>query len=325
MQTGETNSSSETTSRVRRLSNSSFEITAPDVRGRLPSVDTDAIQPPAVRDRLSFGSRFSPPTGEGHRPFGRLRDRLQSDAESATSSDGSIREQLPRPTLPSPTLPNPRLRSRLPAPRVRERLSPATDVSAQLPRPQIRPQLSPTEVRERLTETELKPSLPDTEEYLLEREGIDRETHESRTTKPEYFVGVIPEPHQTVADALRADSDFAPSYMTYPKFLTDEEFDIRVEADSIWVYRSWSFAHFQLHVPLFTLPEQNGVYVFYHHEYNWIRHPSIHKEADYLNPEWGRDRVVALVTEAGLEMQTGDSIDSSAYPMAATYAQEVQA
>ncbi len=324
MQTGETNSSSETTSRVRRLSNSSFEIDSPAVRERLPSVDTDAFQPPAVRERLSFGNRFSPSSGDGNRPFARIRDRFQSDSESLPSSDGSIREQLPRPTLPSPTLPQPQVRSRLSAPRVRERL-PATDVSAQLPRPQIRPQLSASEVRDRLAETDFKPSLPDTEEYLLEREGIDRDTHESRTTKPEYFVGVIPDPHETVADALSADSDFGPSYMTYPKFLTDEEFDIRVEADSIWVYRSWSFAHFQLHVPLFTLPDENGVYVFYHHEYNWIRHPSIHKEADYLNPEWGRDRVVELFTDAGLEMQTGEQIDSSAYPMAAAYAQEVYA
>ena len=271
--------------RLTRVRQSVAERDRPIVSAWVPFLDAD--KSPPIQERLSV------PNVDGSL----TRDRLSG--------------RVPRPALPEVSPPT--LEPRLPSVSVRNRL----------PTPAVRERLSTSDVRGRLNATAVRPpsvSLDSAEAYILEREGIDPETHESRTTSPEYFVGVIPESHETVSETL-SSSDFGQSYITRPKFLVEEEFGIRREASSIWVYRDWSFSHFQLHVPLFELPDESGVYVFYHHEYNWLRHPTIHREGEYLNPEWDRDRVVELFDEAGLEIRTCGELDSR-FEVATTYCQE---
>lgn len=323
------------------------------IRQRLPTDEID-VRPPAVRDRLSSLSPDRGPSTTAIR--GRLnvdtwkqphrgmipdvRGRLSGSSNE--TDDGvwlstrfdppSIRTELSRPKLTS-RVPRPQIRGRFESPTnvrgfpstILQREISISDATYREAIPDsVRNRLLGTDVRNRVASADVRSSVsvPDPEEYILEREGIDPETRESRTTKPEYFVGVIPESHDDVLEVLKSDSDFGPSYMTYPKFLTDEDEDFRIEATSIWVYRSWAFAHFQLHVPLFEPPGEDAVYVFYHHEYNWIRHPSIHKESDYLNPEWQRDRVVELFEEAGLEINTCGTFDANDYEIAARYCRE---
>ena len=272
----------------RRLSSLNMGVDTPTWRDRLPSLHGDQNVPAqTLRKRLSnrsAGERFSPdlPTGPSRSNLG---DRLRSSNLGSRLCCSSLRGYLTRPEL-----------------------------GEHLTRQSVEQRLGSASIE--------RPSLPDTEAMILEREGIDRETHESPTTTPEYFVGVIPESHDTVLEQLE-ESAFGLSRVTYPKILDDDEFDIRVEAASVWVYRSWSLSHFQLHVPLFEIPGEEGVHVFFHHEYNWLRHPSTHKEGEYLNPVWGREQVLELFDEAGLTVQTSDDC-ADPNEFAATYWQAAE-
>ena len=290
----------------RRLSSLNMGVDTPTWRDRLPSLHGGQIVPAqTLRKRLSnrsAGERFSPdlPTGPSRSNLG---DRLRSSTLGSRLCCSSLRGYLTRPELGE----------HLTRPELDEHLT----------RPELGEHLTRQSVEQRLGSASIeRPSLPDTEAMILEREGIDRETHESPTTTPEYFVGVIPESHDTVLEQLE-ESAFGLSRVTYPKILDDDEFDIRVEASSVWVYRSWSLSHFQLHVPLFEIPGEEGVHVFFHHEYNWLRHPSTHKEGEYLNPVWGREQVLELFDEAGLTVQTSDDC-ADPNEFAATYWQAAE-
>ncbi|MFT4945147.1 MAG: hypothetical protein ACI9K3_001090 [Halovenus sp.] len=257
------------------------------VRGRLSAPELGGVTPSGVRERLSL-----PGIGGGQEA--QLRDRLPTPGFGESAMVGErlpgfdVRERVPRPAIRSrltaPTvdlrLPDTPVRNRLPDGTLRERLSVGDTVGG---RPSV--------------------SLPD-REALGPRRSVERRLADSQTTTPEYFVGVVPESHGTVRAAL-AESGLGRSYVTYPKMLEDETSDIQREAASIWVYRSWPLAHFQLHVPLFEAPDEEAVYVFSHHEYNWLRHPVEHLDAEYLNPEFERDRVVELLESAGLTVRTG--------------------
>ena len=290
----------------RRLSSLNMGVDRPTWRDRLPSLHGGQIVPAqTLRKRLSnrsAGERFSPdlPTGPSRSNLG---DRLRSSTLGSRLCCSSLRGYLTRPEL-GEHLTRPELGEHLTRPELGEHLT----------RPSVEQRLGSASIE--------RPSLPDTEAMILEREGIDRETHESPTTTPEYFVGVIPESHDTVLEQLE-ESAFGLSRVTYPKILDDDEFDIRVEAASVWVYRSWSLSHFQLHVPLFEIPGEEGVHVFFHHEYNWLRHPSTHKEGEYLNPVWGREQVLELFDEAGLTVQTSDDC-ADPNEFAATYWQAAE-
>ena len=290
----------------RRLSSLNMGVDTPTWRDRLPSLHGDQNVPAqTLRKRLSnrsAGERFSPdlPTGPSRSNLG---DRLRSSTLGSRLCCSSLRGYLTRPEL-GEHLTRPELGEHLTRPELGEHLT----------RPSVEQRLGSASIE--------RPSLPDTEAMILEREGIDRETHESPTTTPEYFVGVIPESHDTVLEQLE-ESAFGLSRVTYPKILDDDEFDIRVEAASVWVYRSWSLSHFQLHVPLFEIPGEEGVHVFFHHEYNWLRHPSTHKEGEYLNPVWGREQVLELFDEAGLTVQTSDDC-ADHNEFAATYWQAAE-
>ena len=290
----------------RRLSSLNMGVDTPTWRDRLPSLHGGQNVPAqTLRKRLSnrsAGERFSPdlPTGPSRSNLG---DRLRSSTLGSRLCCSSLRGYLTRPEL-GEHLTRPELGEHLTRPELGEHLT----------RPSVEQRLGSASIE--------RPSLPDTEAMILEREGIDRETHESPTTTPEYFVGVIPESHDTVLEQLE-ESAFGLSRVTYPKILDDDEFDIRVEAASVWVYRSWSLSHFQLHVPLFEIPGEEGVHVFFHHEYNWLRHPSTHKEGEYLNPVWGREQVLELFDEAGLTVQTSDDC-ADHNEFAATYWQAAE-
>ena len=290
----------------RRLSSLNMGVDTPTWRDRLPSLHGGQNVPAqTLRKRLSnrsAGERFSPdlPTGPSRSNLG---DRLRSSTLGSRLCCSSLRGYLTRPEL-GEHLTRPELGEHLTRPELGEHLT----------RPSVEQRLGSASIE--------RPSLPDTEAMILEREGIDRETHESPTTTPEYFVGVIPESHDTVLEQLE-ESAFGLSRVTYPKILDDDEFDIRVEAASVWVYRSWSLSHFQLHVPLFEIPGEEGVHVFFHHEYNWLRHPSTHKEGEYLNPVWGREQVLELFDEAGLTVQTSDDC-ADPNEFAATYWQAAE-
>lgn len=160
-------------------------------------------------------------------------------------------------------------------------------------------------------------SVPSPQRLLYgETDGVpDRD---SPTTTPEYFVGVVPQPHSEVVSMLE-DCPLQRSYVTHPKVLSDDEFDVHQSAASIWVYRPWSLSHFQWHVPLFELESEDAVHVFFHHEYNWLRHPAEHLDADYLNPEWGRDRVLDLFETAGIHIEPCCSVNSESHELAAAY------
>jgi len=308
----------------RRLSSLNMGVDTPTWRDRLPSFHGDQNVPAqTLRERLSdpsSGERFSHdlPTGPSRSDLGdrlrssKLGDRLCCSTLRGHLSQPELGEHLTRPEL-GEYVDQPELSEHLTRPKLGEYVD-QPELSEHLTRPAVGKRLGAASIE--------RPSLPDTEEMILEREGVDRETHESPTTTPEYFVGVIPESHDTVLERLE-ESAFGLSRVTYPKILDDDEFDIRVEASSVWVYRSWSFSHFQLHVPLFEIPGEDGVHVFFHHEYNWLRHPSTHKEGEYLNPVWGREQVLELFDDAGLTVQTSeDCADPNEF--AATYWQAVE-
>jgi hypothetical protein len=308
----------------RRLSSLNMGVDTPTWRDRLPSLHGGQNVPAqTLRKRLSnqsVGERFSPdlPTGPSRSNLG---DRLRSSNLGSRLCCSSLRGYLTRPEL-GEHLTRPELGEHLTRPELGEYLD-QPELGEHLTRPELGEHLTRPSVEQRLGSASIeRPSLPDTEAMILEREGIDRETHESPTTTPEYFVGVIPESHDTVLGQLE-ESAFGLSRVTYPKILDDDEFDIRVEASSVWVYRSWSLSHFQLHVPLFEIPGEEGVHVFFHHEYNWLRHPSTHKEGEYLNPVWGREQVLELFDEAGLTVQTSDDC-ADPNEFAATYWQAAE-
>jgi hypothetical protein len=317
----------------RRLSSLNMGVDTPTWRDRLPSLyGGQDVPAQTLRKRLSnrsAGERFSPdlPTGPSRSNLG---DRLQSSTLGSRLCCSSLRGYLTRPELGEHLtrpelgeyLDQPELGEHLTRPELGEHLT-RPELGEHLTRPKFGEHLTRPSVEQRLGSASIeRPSLPDTEAMILEREGIDLETHESPTTAPEYFVGVIPESHDTVLEQLE-ESAFGLSRVTYPKILDDDEFDIRVEAASVWVYRSWSLSHFQLHVPLFEIPGEEGVHVFFHHEYNWLRHPSTHKEGEYLNPVWGREQVLELFDEAGLTIQTSDNC-ADPNEFAATYWQAAE-
>lgn len=187
-------------------------------------------------------------------------------------------------------------------------------------RPSVNRQFGTAAVRDRLatpTVEGVRPSLP-TRDALLYGETDGVPDRDSPTTTPEYFVGVIPHSHSTVVSMLE-ESKFQRSYVTHPKVLSDDEFGIHQSAASIWVYRPWSLSHFQWHVPLFEMESEDAVYVFFHHEYNWLRHPAEHYDAEYLNPEWGRDRVMDLFDSAEITLEPCCSVDSETHELAAAY------
>lgn len=139
--------------------------------------------------------------------------------------------------------------------------------------------------------------------------------YESSTTTTEYLVGVIPSSHSTVASEL-SETELNASYISYPKRLAGNAAALvrsdgshPVSASSSWVYRPWLFAHFQLHVFLFENATSSQVYVFCHHEPNWIRHPISHLKLEYLNAEWGRMQVVELFEETDLSLRTCCAFD----------------
>lgn len=141
------------------------------------------------------------------------------------------------------------------------------------------------------------------------------EFERSQTTTPEYFVGVIPESHESTMEKLR-ESELGVSYVSYPKSLADE--DVQSAGSSSWVYRSWPLSHFQLHILLFEVTPESVLYVFCHHEPNWLRHPVSHLRQAYLNPTWGRAKTVELVESAGLPVDTCAEIDGD-YDRATDY------
>lgn len=74
-------------------------------------------------------------------------------------------------------------------------------------------------------------------------------------------------------------------------------------ASSSWVYRPWLFSHYQLHVNLFEDPDAEEVFVYCHHERNWLRHPISHLRQSYLNPEWGREQIIELLADTELSLR----------------------
>lgn len=141
---------------------------------------------------------------------------------------------------------------------------------------------------------------------------------DAKTTSPEYFVGVVPESHDRIVEKLR-DSTLGVSYVSYPKRPSDDRLD--PSADSSWVYRSWALSHYQLHIVLFEVETagSDAVYVFCHHEPNWVRHPVGHLRQGYLNPTFGRRRTVELLEAAGLSVDTCPDIDAGTHPPAPEY------
>jgi hypothetical protein len=140
----------------------------------------------------------------------------------------------------------------------------------------------------------------------------------SDTTTPEYFVGVIPEDYESVVDKLEP-SALGVSYVSYPKTLPQDGVDCQHR--SSWVFRKWTFGHFQLHVDLFELAndDESLIYVFCHHEANWLRHPISHLRTAYLNSAWGRTRTVDLLQESGLPLQTCRELGANCDDRASTF------
>lgn len=163
-----------------------------------------------------------------------------------------------------------------------------------------------------------EPTLPVPDEAWERIDGVGsplsrfEDLSDGETTSPEYFVGIVPESHETVRERL-ADSRLGVSYASYPKHLPDEELECLEK--SSWVYRSWSLSHFQLHVVLFeAVPAESDridgpVYVFCHHEPNWLRHPVRHLRRGYLNPAWGRNLTVELLESCDLPVYTCGEIN----------------
>lgn len=274
---------------------------------------------------------------------GTVSERLRPAKLGEWSRPSTLRS---RPSIPKGTdgLVSERLPGQLPLPDLKVRLSPVIpDARPDLPvfRPEIpvdgselpvnRPEtirIPSASVRTRLSAVSLDreqtssdsrsslspPSLPVDGDGITDGDRFESRLYDTQTTTPEYFVGVIPAGHETVVGRLE-DSAFGVSRVSYPKALAEAEADC--PASSSWVYRSWPLSHFQLHLVLFELPGEEGesVYAFYHHEYNWLRHPVGHLSAEYLNPEWGRDTTVDLLETADIPIRTCEDIDDR-YPRA---------
>jgi hypothetical protein len=257
-------------------------------------------------------------------------ERISADALRERVSDADLRDRVATANL----------RQRVSTGDIRTRVSAAApdkqvslaDIGDRMPAAGIGERVSPTALRSRVTDTAIRErlpapaidrdlsappvELPDSDD-IVDRDRIEAHLYDTQTTTPEYFVGVIPEDHDTVSERL-AESAFGVSRITYPKTLADEDIDYL--ASSIWVYRSWPLSHFQLHVPLFEVTDDDEpvVYVFYHHEYNWLRHPARHLDAEYLNPEWGCDEIIDLIEAADLPLKTCADLDGE-YDRAAEY------
>ena len=290
------------TARLReRLPTVGDRVSRPDIRGRLTRLSVrerlstanlgDSVSTPSLSERLPVAE-----FGDGAAPMA-LGERLPTAPLGDRVSRPDIRGRFARSTL----------RERVPTAPLGDRLSPESGTSTaglseRVPVPEINRDLSAPPV-----------TLP-TSDDIVDREEIEARVYDTQTTTPEYFVGVIPADHDTVVQQL-ADSEFGTSRITYPKTLAD---DIDYDESSIWVYRSWALSHFQLHVPLFEIEcdGQPVVYVFYHHEYNWLRHPVNHLDAEYLNPDWERDVIVDLIEATGLTVETCADIDGEYGPAA---------
>jgi len=291
------------------------EWSAEAVRGLLPSslLQTES---PKTDDQLP------PATASGLRPASGERGRLlpsvsseqpSSEERSERTPTARLRERLPTVAL-GDRVSRPDIRGRFPRPAVRERVPTAAlgdRLSAASSTAGVGDRVSMPEIDRDLSAPPV--ALPDSDD-IVGREDIEAHVYDTQTTKPEYFVGVIPATHDTVVEQL-ADSEFSVSRITYPKTLPD---DIDYDESSIWVYRSWALSHFQLHVPLFEIECDGGpvVFVFYHHEYNWLRHPVNHLDAEYLNPDWERDAIVDLIEATGLTVETCADIDGEYGPAA---------
>jgi hypothetical protein len=316
---------------------------AETVRGLLPSalVSTDS---PEERLPPATSSDLRPASGNGDRTLPSVgSDRLLSAEHGERVSTPNLGERLPTAVLGDRVSP-PDIRDRFATPAVRERL-PAANLGERLPTPALGGRVSSPDIRDRFARSVLRERVPTAEfedsraeitervsvpeidpdlaappvalpdsDDIVGREDIEAHVYDTQTTTPEYFVGVIPADHDTVVQQL-ADSEFGVSRITYPKTLAD---DIDYDESSIWVYRSWALSHFQLHVPLFEIEcdGQPVVYVFYHHEYNWLRHPVNHLDAEYLNPDWERDAIVDLIEATGLTVETCADIDGEYGPAA---------
>jgi len=269
------------------------------LRALVPASTNDHTLASAVSERLpqSVGRSWLPAAALGDRiPVPDLRAKVETSGVIDGLAPGTARNRLPASALTSHfTLPT--FRTDVASRTVGDRLpsiSGGGSLPAAMPTPADRPALS-------------TPEVPIDHDGVFDREALESRLYDSTTTTPEYFVGVIADSHDSVVDRLES-SQFGVSRVCYPKTLADE--DLEYSAASTWVYRSWPLSHFQLHLVLFELPTDAGeeVYAFYHHEYNWLRHPLNHLEAEYLNPEWERDTTVDLLESAGLTVRTCEEI-----------------
>ncbi len=127
-------------------------------------------------------------------------------------------------------------------------------------------------------------------------------TERSQTTTPEYFLGTVRCDHKTVIRTLH-ESGFGVSYVSYPKTIADD--DVAYASKSSWVYRRHILAPYQTHIIIFETDDEAPVlYIFYHHEYNWIRHPIRHLRKEYVSPENSGEHVLRLLESAGLDVNT---------------------
>jgi hypothetical protein len=326
------------------LPSSLLPAESPEENSRLPPPTSGELRPASGDDGQSLpsvGNEYLPPTeADGDRSGAHLRERLPTTLGNRISSP-DIRDRLATPAVRE-RLSATELGSSVPSAGLGERL-PAAGLGDSVSPLGIRDRLAGSTVRERVPSAELErfsPGFEDPTAGLSDRVSvpefdrnlsgpsvalpdsdsivgggdIEARVYDTQTTTPEYFVGVIPADHDTVTGRL-ADSEFGASRVTYPKTLDD---DIDYDESSIWVYRSWALSHFQLHVPMFEVEhgDRPVVYVFYHHEYNWLRHPVNHLDAEYLNPDWERDVIVDLIEAAGLTVKTCAEIDGDDGPAA---------
>jgi len=92
------------------------------------------------------------------------------------------------------------------------------------------------------------------------------------------FVGVYDCSIETLEDILH-ENGCVPNPVSYVSYLKQYGHEA-----SAWAYRESRFATWQYHIVLFT--EHDGLRVYCHKEYNWMRHPIRHyKQMDISSPE----------------------------------------
>ena len=104
----------------------------------------------------------------------------------------------------------------------------------------------------------------------------------------DFFCGLLHSTDKEVFEKMFR-TQFRHSFVSYLKERNDNF------AVSTWVYRRWIFAPFQLHVILFE--GEDTIYVYAHHEYNWMRHPIKHLYLEYINSEYGKYLFENLITD----------------------------